>query len=236
MIKHIAKFILYIFDYISQKKLLGILKKKFKSNIGVVIDVGAHHGETIFFLCKNFKFNFIYAFEPNFESYQILKIKLNTLGKKIILTNKGVGKKNEKKFLIESTDSASATYCNLKKNSKYLKKKKIFFNFSKIKKKKTELCNLATFMVEKKINKINYLKTDTEGYELNVLKGLGRYIKNVKLIHFEHHYDDMYNKNYTFHDINTYLLKNNFKKIYRLKMFFRKSFEYIYENSKYQKN
>ena len=41
---------------------------------------------------------------------------------------------------------------------------------------------------------------------------------------------------YTFHDINTYLLKNNFKKIYRLKMFFRKSFEYIYENSKYQKN
>jgi hypothetical protein len=91
-------------------------------------------------------------------------------------------------------------------------------------------------MVEKKINKINYLKTDTEGYELNVLKGLGRYIKNVKLIHFEHHYDDMYNKNYTFHDINTYLLKNNFKKIYRLKMFFRKSFEYIYENSKYQKN
>jgi hypothetical protein len=56
MTRYLIKIILYFFDQISQKKILFILKKKFKNNIGLVIDVGAHHGETISFLIKNFKF------------------------------------------------------------------------------------------------------------------------------------------------------------------------------------
>ena len=232
MIRYLIKVILYFFDQISQKKILFILKKKFKNNIGLVIDVGAHHGETIRFLVKNFKFKTIYAFEPNFDSYQMLKKKIGSSRKDIILINKGAGIRNEKKFLIESTDSASATYCDFKRNSIYLKRKKFFFNFNDIKKKETQLLSLSTFIKENKIKKIDYLKIDTEGYELNVVRGLNQYIKNIRLIHFEHHYDDMYKKKYTFHDIHRYLLKNEFRRIYKLKMFFRKSFEYIYENIK----
>ena len=40
----------------------------------------------------------------------------------------------------------------------------------------------------------------------------------------------MIEKNYTFREINRYLIKNNFQKIYKLKMPFRKTFEYIYRN------
>jgi hypothetical protein len=92
---------------------------------------------------------------------------------------------------------------------------------------------LASFLKINNIKTVNYLKIDAEGYEFNVIHGLKKYIKIIKFIHFEHHYDDMYNKNYTFHDIHNYLLKKGFQKIYKLKMFFRKSFEYIYANSKY---
>ena len=49
---------------------------------------------------------------------------------------------------------------------------------------------------------------------------------------FEHHYDDMIKKNYKFHDINTLLVKNNFTQIYKSRMPFRKTFEYIYLNQK----
>ena len=42
----------------------------------------------------------------------------------------------------------------------------------------------------------------------------------------------MIKKEYKFSDINFLLNKNNFFKKYKLKMIFRKSFEYIYENSK----
>ena len=74
------------------------------------------------------------------------------------------------------------------------------------------------------------LKIDTEGSEFNVLKGLNKSIKKVKLVHFEHHFDDMIIKNYKLTDIHEYLLNNNFEKIFKIKMKFRKSFEYIYKN------
>ena len=39
-------------------------------------------------------------------------------------------------------------------------------------------------------------------------------------------------KNYTFSDIHNYLEKNSFNNIFKIKMPFRKSFEYIYENTR----
>ena len=79
------------------------------------------------------------------------------------------------------------------------------------------------------------MKIDTEGYELEVLKGLREKIKNVKIIFFEHHYDNMIKKNYKFGDIHNLLKDNKFKKIYKSKMPFRKTFEYIFLNKKYIK-
>ena len=66
-----------------------------------------------------------------------------------------------------------------------------------------------------------------EGYEHNVLKGLEAKLSIVSLVMFEHHYDDMLKKDYTFRDIHRLLINNNFKQIYKYKMSFRKTFEYI---------
>ena len=79
-----------------------------------------------------------------------------------------------------------------------------------------------------KINKIDLLKIDTEGYEFNVIKGFERNIKKIDLILFEHHYDLMISKNYTYSDINRYLVNKGFHLKYKFKMPFRKTFEYIY--------
>ena len=76
------------------------------------------------------------------------------------------------------------------------------------------------------------MKIDTEGYEYDVLLGLKEDISKVSLIMFEHHYHDMLLKNYVFHDIHNLLISNNFKRIYKYKMAFRKTFEYVYENKK----
>ena len=46
---------------------------------------------------------------------------------------------------------------------------------------------------------------------------------------FEHHYHDMLVKNYSFSDIHNLLKKNHFKQIYKYKMPFRKTFEYVYK-------
>jgi len=81
-----------------------------------------------------------------------------------------------------------------------------------------------------KIQYVDILKIDTEGYDFNVIKGLGEHIKNIKYIYFEHHFHNMLIKGYTLDNIHNYLVKNNFKKVFKIKMYFRKTFEYIYLN------
>lgn len=197
--------------------------------------MGSHHGETILFLNNSFKYSKIFAFEPSFYNYQILRKRINLIkNNNIYLINKGIGIKNEKKILTQFTDSSSCTYCSIKSNSKYFLKKKKLFNFNKNSRNRTEetqMIRLKEFMKNNKLQHIDYLKTDTEGFKLNVLRSLENFISKVKLIHFEHHYDDMCVKNYKFCDINKYLLNNNFIQIYKFKMYFRKSFEYFYLNN-----
>ena len=95
-----------------------------------------------------------------------------------------------------------------------------------------KILTLDSFIEENKIQCIDLLKIDTEGYEFNVLKGLSKYNKKVKIIYFEHHYDDMIIKDYKFSNIHKLLKDYGFTMIKKSKMIFRKSFEYVYENQK----
>jgi hypothetical protein len=111
-----------------------------------------------------------------------------------------------------------------------------FFSRNKnflIEKQKVKIRKLSEFISEKLIDKIDILKLDTEGYEYNIIKNLDQKdFAKIRFIYFEHHYDLMINKGYKFFDINNILIKNKFQKKYKIRMKFRKSFEYIYENSR----
>jgi hypothetical protein len=120
----------------------------------------------------------------------------------------------------------------LKENKKFMS----FFFTNKnflVEKQKIQIRNLSEFISNQLIDKIHILKIDTEGYEYKILKGLNNDdFKKIKFIYFEHHYDLMINKGYKFSDIDKLLTTNRFRKKYKLRMKFRKSFEYIYENSR----
>ena len=130
-------------------------------------------------------------------------------------------------------ESSSSTINDINTNSKYFKKKSLFLYENKEKfydEIEIKQTTLSDYIFEKKINKIDLLKIDTEGYEMNVLCGLKNNFDKVSFIMFEHHYHDMILKKYNFHEIHTMLKKNNFKRVFKAKMPFRKTFEYIYEN------
>ena len=83
----------------------------------------------------------------------------------------------------------------------------------------------------KKHDEIDVLKIDTEGYEFNILRGIAKEdFKKIRFIYFEHHFDLMLEKHYKFKDIDQLLKKNNFSQKFKIRMKFRKSFEYIYES------
>ena len=236
MLNKLILIIISITDHFHKKKIVKFLKKEKLTNFKYIFDVGAHRGETVKFFFKNFNFDKIYSFEPIPETFQVLRKnieKLNASKKdKIVIENLALGKTEKKISIKQMIESSSSTIREINESSKYFNKKKKLLYSSKsdfFKKIDVNQTTLKKYVSLNSINKIDFLKIDTEGYELDVLQGLEEYITSVRYILFEHHYHDMIKKKYTFSDINKLLMQNSFKQIYKSKMPFRKTFEYIYE-------
>ncbi len=227
-----------LIDYSNKKKIILFLKKQLNRKSLIILDIGSHKGETIDLFLNNFKVQNIYSFEPNIELFNQLNSNIKYKDKKINILNYGVGSKEGNEKLKIMTDTSSSTFNTINYESKYYKKKRKIISFFSSKKDLLEkeqtikIITLSNFINNKKIKEIDILKIDTEGYEFNILNGLNyNNFKIIKFIYFEHHYDLMINKGYKFSEINKLLTSNNFIMKYKLKMKFRKSFEYIYENS-----
>ena len=238
MIQKIILWGLSLFDYSYQKKWIKFLKKNKYNNFKLLIDIGAHKGESIKLFSKNFIIKKIISFEAspiNFE-YLKKKIKDNKQGynnTEIVLENIALGAEEKIIEFNQFNESSSSTIKEIDKESKYYKRKFRLINFLNNKetyqKIKIKISKLKEYIEKNNIKKIDFMKIDTEGYEFEILLGLENKIKLVDIIMFEHHYDNMIKKGYTFENINKLLIKNNFNKIYKSRMPFRKTFEYIYK-------
>lgn len=232
----IVRKVLNIFDSFQQKKIINVFKKNCGDNL-IIFDVGSHLGETVKLFSRNFNIKKIHCFEAS--NINFIKLKDNLIKNKLmdicVLNNVGIGDIEGKNFLNQTEESSSSTINEFNKHSSYLKRKLKILNINKIDNYyqmiPINIIKLSTYIKKNKITNIDILKIDTEGFELNVVKSLEDCSNIVKNIYFEHHYDDMIKKNYTYSDINQTLTNLGFKKIYKSKMIFRKSFEYIYKNT-----
>lgn len=236
------KFLSFFIDLLdkgNKKKIKLFFLKKFKDKHINIIDIGAHKGETIRLFLDNFKINKILAFEANPYVFKILKEKIKKIdySQRINLFNYGLGEKKEKQTLQIFNDTSSSTFNPINRKTRYFKRKNFFLSFFKkdilIKEELLEIYPLSEFQQFNEIEIIDILKIDTEGYELNILKGIKQEdLKKITFIYFEHHFDLMIKKNYKFKDIDRFLKNNNFVMRFKIRMKFRKTFEYIYENIK----
>ncbi len=229
----ILKLALYLADHKNILKVINYFKKNTSGSI-TLIDVGAHKGETIRNFNKLLNLENIYAFEPNKIIYDKLINNINKIKKDINCFNVALGEKNEIKPLNILNESSSSTINNLNKLSKYYKKKSKIINLfstrQEIIQKNVEIKTLSSFMDDFILKTHVILKIDTEGYEYKILKGLSKkHIDKINFIYIEHHYDQMIVKDYNFSDINGFLINNGFKLKLKIKMSFRKTFEYIYQ-------
>ena len=237
-IKFLLK-ILSFFDYFKKKDVINFFKKNITGDIINLIDVGAHHGETIKLF--NIKFNIcnIYAFEPSYKNFKVLEKKTkNIKNTNLRVYNHGIGEIEGLFDFNESDESQSSTLVKINYNSKYYKRKKNLLRFLKKKdlffNTKVNIKTLSNFFEDQKIDNVEILKIDTEGYDFNVIKSLEKKLSLINYIYFEHHFHNMLIKDYTFTQVHNFLINNGFKKVFKTKMFYRKTFEYIYKNTKYK--
>lgn len=235
---NITLFFLSLFDYLNKRKIISFFKNEKINFINFFIDVGAHKGETYKLFEKNFEINEFHSFEASPLNYKLLEnFKSNLKKKNLFIYNKAVSDNEDEVDFFQLEETSSSTMNRLNLDSQYYKKKNKLLNLFRFKKNfniqtiKIKPILLSKFINKRKITIIDILKIDTEGNEYRVIKGLGDDIKKIKYIYFEHHFDDMIKKGYTLSEINSYLLKFNFRKIFKIKMYFRKTYEYIYINN-----
>ena len=127
--RSILYIIMYLVDYFHKKKIKKFLKSTIKDKKIVVIDVGAHHGETIKFFLENFRIKKIFSYEASKENFEILKRKFVANQINLLIKNFGIGEKEGSLLLNQVNESSSSTFCAIDQNSSYYKKKNRLLNF-----------------------------------------------------------------------------------------------------------
>jgi FkbM family methyltransferase len=187
-------------------------------NVETVFEVGARYGDETLELAKVFQNAKIYSFECNPITIDLCKSKLSNK-ENIEFISCGLGDKNEKLpfySFMDNNDGASSLL------------KRIDFETTQKQTGIIDIVKLSDIVSEKKINSIDFLCMDVQGYELNVLKGAENFIQNIKYIIMEEpkpiinttflpvNVHSKYLNSPTSQEIKEFMLKNNFTEIERL--------------------
>jgi FkbM family methyltransferase len=200
-------------------KFVNIFDKN-KDDFKIIFEVGCRDCLDTINLSKYFKNSHIYGFECNPDMINTCLNNLNNYEykNKITFFDYGLGdKETELNFYsyVVGNPGASSFY------------KRIDFNHTQIDKGKTKLRTIYDIVNEKKIEKIDLLCMDVQGFELNILKGCKDFIKNINYIIIEEPrkiISEMYlpkglHSKYidapNAYEIQNYLSSNNFKEISR---------------------
>ena len=146
----------------------------------IIFDVGANTGNYSSYVRHIFPNSMIFSFEPNPTAFKVLESKSKTHS--IHTFNVGLSSCNEHSeiYLYEDNDTTERA-------SLYTGGLKELFGFPNPSKRAVELVRLDEFCRQHGIKHIHFLKIDTEGHELEVLKGAGQMLEDgsIKVIQFE---------------------------------------------------
>jgi FkbM family methyltransferase len=198
----------YIIDSFHLKRIINYLKLL---EIDTVIDVGAHKGEFLSYVLKIKNIKNIYCFEPQIEINQVLVKNYNKI-KKIKIFNFALDKIISKKYIYINKLTSTSSLQTFNKKSLYLKFKNFLLGgkLNYVKKYKVTTNTIDNIFKNINLSKC-LLKIDTEGYEINVLKGSQKTIDNkIKYILIENQLNNQHKK-LSKADIFDYLKNLNFK-------------------------
>lgn len=181
-----------------------------------IIDVGAHHGESIERFKKLFPDSTVHSFEPDEENFAALKENTKNT-KNAHLNNVGVGAKKEKLTFYRNLKSNTSSFNPINENSEWAKKRSTQRGISPEKytqkSYKVDIIDLDSYVADRQISNISLLKIDTQGHEDAVFDGCKHTLKKgmIDVIETELIVGDAYTKSLTFLDIEERLLPYGYK-------------------------
>ena len=212
-------------EYLSKFNRETVLKYLIKETEPIIFDIGANDGLSLEEFKTWWRNSTVHCFEPQEECLDILIKRSKSYKKSSVIINRtAAGEKAEENvdfyshdintglsgFNKVNTDSIDSVYLNeLKiadsstKLNQYMNK----LNHESL----VDVIRLDDYMDKFEIDRINLLKIDTQGYEPEVLSGLGKRLGDVDVIVTELMFYDYYNRRLSFTDIENYLIPAGFQ-------------------------
>ena len=187
----------------------------------IIFDVGANNGKSL----KEFKEYWpeakVHCFEPQHSCWENLQNSAKQYEDNSVFINKVAAGEKDSKFndfyTHDISDEISGFYpVNLQSKDslsiKDAKKEELFEKYSDSfnHKSSVPMIRLENYLLANKIESINILKIDTQGYEPKVLTGLGQMISKVDVVLSELMLFDYYEKKLSFSDLEKFLLPAGF--------------------------
>jgi FkbM family methyltransferase len=178
-----------------------------KNKKNIIFDIGAGKGQSIIRFLKNFPNSIIYSFEPHLDSFNFIKKKFNK--DNVRLYNIGIGSINSTQKLHTYNHSGVNSFFKLNYKIKRTVNENIFFK----KKFSVRVMTLDNFVYKNKIKRIDYLKIDTQGSEVNILRGARGCLKKkiIKFIEVEIIFSKIYPIKSNFFHIEKILLPYGYR-------------------------
>jgi FkbM family methyltransferase len=194
-----------------------LIKKKIIKN-PIIFDVGGNSGQSIEKFKRIFGNPIIHSFEPIKSEFDFMYKKFKD-DKNVYLNNFALGNQIEEKEFNITAKTGTSSFNEINPNTDWLKIRSKQYKTTPadyvISRQKVKIYTLDKYCLDKKINEIHFLKIDTQGYEDKVLEGSVNNLKNnnIKAISAEIIFDNIYNKYFSFSDIEKYITPSNFRMI-----------------------
>lgn len=133
-------------------------------SVKTVFDIGANVGQSAAVYAKSFPEAAIYSFEPVLETFNTLVQNTKSLGK-VKAFNCAFGDRDEA-MQINITDNSTGSSITHYKNAKT---------------ETISVCTLDAFSKDNAIQRIDFMKVDTEGFELEVIAGAQQMLQTQRI-------------------------------------------------------
>ena len=198
-------------NLIHQERIVKFIDSK---DVKIVVDIGAHKGEFLKHIKKIKSIKKVYSLEPQKKIYREL---LKEIDNKIFFSyNIAISNRIGRQKMQINDFSMTSTLSKVNENSIYYKIKNFIIGNKKKKFEYIKTEKLDFFTKKRKLNKIDLLKIDTEGHELNVVKSGLKTLKKSKYLLIEFRQNDLY-LNYSSQALHKIVIKNNFKLVKKFK-------------------
>jgi FkbM family methyltransferase len=195
-------------EYAPHANVLGIkafedIERLLSKNEQVVIfDVGANSGQSVLTFKSLFPTSRIHSFEPSPEIYEQLAVNVEAYDGDVLINNVGIGSVPGEQVFLENSQSEMSSFLRPGQ-----------MGWGKIEKETVvPVITLDEYCARNEISIVDLLKIDTQGYELEVLKGCQRLMdqNRIKLIYLEVNFAELYENLPPFDEIFRFLVNHNF--------------------------